>query len=219
VTRGRTIALGLGLGALGWMIFRGGQGAPVDTDSGEAQPWLNGVDDLIGAAYQVSSVFQGEQMQISLAGLAALKKVEALRLQRYDDATGKPLSPGDTVKGFATIGYGHKLLPNETYWTIDEITATRLLIADLTDAEAAVNNLVKVPLQQNQYDALVSFVFNVGAGAFRRSTLLKRLNAGNYAAAADQFPLWRKSNGVVMAGLVNRRVHERAMFIGQGVAV
>lgn len=213
---GRVIVAGSLLGMLAWLVFRGSQGARVDTDDGQAQGWLNGWDDMMGVAYQMGS---NNNMEISLAGIAAIKREEALRLNRYDDATGQDLKKGQAVKGFATIGYGHKLGPLENYWTITEAEATRLLASDLSDAEAAVNRLVKVPLSQNQYDALVSFVFNVGPGAFGRSTMLKLLNAGDYTGAANQFPAWRKSGGVVMAGLVKRRANERAMFLGMGVSV
>lgn len=214
MSSGRVIVAGCLFGGLAWMVFRGSQGAAVDTDDGQAQGWLNGYDDMMAVAYQVGG---NNDMDISLAGLAAIKREEKLMLVRYDDATGKALAKGEAVKGFATIGYGHKLGPLENYWTITQAEADRLLVSDLSDAEAAVNRLVKVPLTQNQYDALVSFVFNVGSGSFSRSTLLKLLNAKDYAGAAKQFPAWRKSNGVVMGGLVQRRANEMAMFLGQGV--
>lgn len=211
---GRVIVAGCLFGGLAWMVFRGAQGSQVDTDDGQAQGWLNGYDDMMAVAYQVGG---NNDMQISLAGLAAIKREEALSLVRYDDATGKALAKGQAVKGYATIGYGHKLGALENYWTITQAEADRLLVSDLSDAEAAVNRLVKVPLTQNQYDALVSFVFNVGGGAFSRSTLLRLLNAKDYAGAAKQFPAWRKSAGVVLQGLVKRRANEMALFLGQGV--
>lgn len=86
------------------------------------------------------------------------------------------------------------------------------LTEDLQDAEAAVSSLVKVPLSQGQFDALVSFVFNLGASAFTKSTLLKRLNAGLPVAAADEFKRWVYSGGVRLKGLVDRRAAEEAMF-------
>jgi peptidoglycan hydrolase-like protein with peptidoglycan-binding domain len=83
----------------------------------------------------------------------------------------------------------------------------------------AVRARVSVPLTQNQFDALVSFTFNVGAGAFGGSTLLKRLNAGDYAGGADEFGKWTKSGGKVFAGLVRRRTEEAALFRGGAAPV
>ncbi|WP_312069487.1 lysozyme, partial [Acinetobacter sp.] len=78
---------------------------------------------------------------------------------------------------------------------------------------ASVNNLVKVPLSQNQFDALVSLTYNIGSTAFKNSTLLKKLNAKDYAGAADQFLRWNKGGGKVLKGLVRRREAERALFL------
>lgn len=91
-----------------------------------------------------------------------------------------------------------------------------LLRADLGTAEAAVNRLVTVPLTQNQFDALVSLVFNIGEGNFSKSTLLRRLNAGEREAAAGQFGRWNKSKGVELAGLTKRRAAERELFLKAG---
>ena len=82
----------------------------------------------------------------------------------------------------------------------------------MDNAEAAINGRVTVPLTQPQFDALVSFVFNVGAGAFRKSTLLKKLNAGDYAEATAEFPRWVKGGGKTLPGLVVRRAAEMLLF-------
>ncbi|MGL4747421.1 MAG: lysozyme, partial [Shewanella sp.] len=87
------------------------------------------------------------------------------------------------------------------------------LAHELDDFADGVKKLVKVPLKQCQLDALVSFAFNVGVGALRDSTLLKLLNAGNYAGAADQFTRWNKAGGKVLPGLVTRRAAEKEMFL------
>ncbi len=165
-------------------------------------------DAVLPIAYKVENVFSsvwGGRMNLSLAGLAQLKQFEGLRLQPYKDAAG-----------LWTIGYGHLVKPGEWWDSITEAQAAQLLADDAGTAEDAVNSLVKVPLTQPQFDALVSFVYNVGVGAFRRSTLLRLLNAGDYAGAAGQFPLWRKAGGQVVAGLVNRRAAEVAMFASGG---
>ena len=84
---------------------------------------------------------------------------------------------------------------------------------DLKAFEQTVNNTVKVPLNQNQFDALVSLAYNIGSTAFKNSTLVKRLNEGNYKAAANQFNVWVNAGGKRMQGLVNRRAAERTLFL------
>jgi lysozyme len=96
---------------------------------------------------------------------------------------------------------------------ITEAAATALLLEDAVYAEHAVTHLVTVPLTQGQYDALVSFTYNVGAGRLQSSTLLKDLNAGNYAAAADQFGVWVMGGGKKLSELVMRRAAEARMFV------
>lgn len=148
-------------------------------------------------------------MRLSDVGLAHLKSFEGLRLEAYPDpgsANGLPI----------TIGYGSTRTMGGAAWMLgDRITeaeAAQLLRRDAAVAEAAVNRLVQVPLTQAQYDALVSFAFNVGAGAFESSTLLRLLNAGDYAGAATQFDRWVNNDGKKLAGLVRRRAAEREMF-------
>lgn len=195
------------LGVLGWMVFRGSQVAVADTADGEANGWLAGADDFMNVAYRIGGAIMLGGWEISLAGLNLIKRVEGIKLTRYKD-----------VAGYWTIGVGHKLQPWETMETITEAEAMRLLAQDVASAEAAINRLVKVALTQAQFDALVSFVFNVGSGAFARSTMLARLNAGDYAGAAAQFAKWVYAGGEVSQGLKNRRVAEAAYFIGQGGA-
>jgi len=81
------------------------------------------------------------------------------------------------------------------------------------EAEDAVNRLVKVELTQNQFDMLVSFVFNVGEGQFKRSTLLRLLNQGDYEGAANELPKWKFDNGKMIQGLLNRRLEEQKIFL------
>lgn len=137
------------------------------------------------------------------AGLALIKSFEGLRLEKYKDAVGK-----------WTIGYGHLILPNESFsHAISEADADALLRHDLEMTESGVHKLVTVDLNQNQFDALVAFTFNLGAGNLQTSTLLKLLNQGEYAQAADQFLRWNKAGGKVLAGLTRRREAERALFL------
>ncbi len=146
------------------------------------------------------------KMKISDAGLNKLKKFEGLELCPYLDSAGK-----------ITIGYGHLILPHEKHLLtgcITEPEAERLLRNDVKTAEKYVNKYVDVPLSQNEFDALVSFVYNVGGGAFKASTMLKRLNSGNKHLAADEFERWIYAGGVKSKGLLARRMAEKKTFIG-----
>jgi len=142
---------------------------------------------------------------ISRSGLDKIKAHEALRLRPYKDQAGK-----------WTIGYGHLILPHETNLLTGQITesqALELLKNDLAIAEKAVNNMVTVSITGNQYDALVSLVFNIGIGAFAKSTLLKVLNEKNYTQAAREFLRWKYVGKKVSTGLFARRKREQRLFL------
>lgn len=111
-----------------------------------------------------------------------------------------------------TIGYGHTGPDVVVGLVIDEARAEELLRADLCEAVDCVNRAVTVAISQNQFDALVDFCFNVGCGAFEKSTLLKKVNSADFAGAAAQFALWVHAGGGVVAGLVRRRKMEAEMF-------
>jgi lysozyme len=137
-------------------------------------------------------------MQLSTAGLNFIKQSEGFRSHTYLDAAGLP-----------TIGYGHRLLHAQSFPAgISESDAAALLAADVRDAEQAVQRLVKVSLNQGQFDALVDFCFNLGQGRLASSTLLKVLNAGRYATAAEQLLLWDQAGGKPLAALKARREGE-----------
>ena len=135
-------------------------------------------------------------------GLALMQQFEGLCLTAYQDCVG-----------VWTIGYGHTGRDVHAGLNITEEQALDLLMRDSAAAAAAVNRLVTAKLTQNQFDALVSFVYNLGQGSLASSTLLRMLNAGDHAGAADQFPRWNKAGGVVVAGLQRRREAERALFM------
>lgn len=140
-------------------------------------------------------------MRISEAGLNLIKSFEALRLKAYMP----------TIHDVPTIGYGH----TRGVQMGDECTeeeADQYLRDDLADAEATVNHYVEPDITQNQFDALTSLVFNIGAGNFRSSTLLRLLNAGNLDGAAKQFGVWVRQAHVTLAGLTRRRSAERELF-------
>lgn len=148
-------------------------------------------------------------MQTSNNGIALIKGFEGCRLTAYPD-------PGTGGKPW-TIGYGWTFpvdgKPIKPGMTIDQATADRLLKTGLVSYENDVLKLVKVKLSQNQFDALVSFAYNVGSRALSTSTLLKKLNAGDIKGAADEFLRWNKSGKEVLPGLTKRRKVERDVFL------
>lgn len=139
--------------------------------------------------------------QIGKAGLDLVKSFEGLKLRAY-------LCPAKVW----TIGYGSTgphVTPGKV---ITAAQADELLQDDLDRFEKAVTRLVTVPLTQNQYDALVSFAFNVGISALERSTLLKRVNAKLFDQARAEFAKWNRAGGRPLAGLTRRRAAEAALF-------
>lgn len=144
-------------------------------------------------------------MRTSDKGLHFIMAHEGVRLEAYPD-------PGTGTEPW-TIGVGHTSGVREgDTCTMDEAMA--YLRQDVGVAEDAVNRLVNVALTQDQFDALVDFTFNEGAGALASSTLLRLLNAGDYAGADKQFARWNLANGRVLPGLVTRRADEAALFNG-----
>lgn len=155
-------------------------------------------------------------MIISDNGLDKIKAWEAFIPFAYDDfdppARRRKIKMGDKVNGTLTIGYGHTGADVKPGMTVTEDRAEELLRRDVARFESAVDRLVKVDLNQNQFDALVSFCFNVGEGNFGSSTLLKKLNAGDYDAVPEELMKWTKSKGKKLQGLVNRRAAEAGLW-------
>jgi len=158
-------------------------------------------------------------MKTSTNGRKFIAKEEGNILYAYDDATNKRVNVGDTVRGTITIGVGHTTAagsPTVTPgMTITASESDAILAKDLAAVEAQINNLVKVPVNQNQYDALVSFQFNTGGLA--RSQILRSLNAGDYDGAASAFMNWTKANGNATL-LAGRRQREIALFKSKNTA-
>lgn len=142
-----------------------------------------------------------KNMAVSANGLDLIKKFEGFRDTPY-------ICPG----GMLTIGYGNVIKEGE-YTKITKDQAEALLRSTVSSFERTIQKQVKVPLTQNQYDALISFAYNVGSGAFSDSTLLKLLNNKNYNAAAEEFLKWTKSNGKILRGLQRRREEEKELFL------
>lgn len=145
-------------------------------------------------------------MNTSQSGINLIKGFEGKRLSAYDDGVG-----------VWTIGYGTIKYPNGVRVkkgdTCTDAQAESYLKNDLVKFESAINRLVKVPLNQNQFDALSSFIYNLGETNLSKSTLLRKLNAKDYKGAADQFLVWNKAGGKVLTGLVRRREAERNLFL------
>ena len=142
-------------------------------------------------------------MTINSEGVNLIKSFEGMELEAYLDAVD-----------VWTIGYGHTKTA-EPGMVITEAQAEELLREDLAEFEEAVTEAVEVSINSNQFSALVSFCFNLGAGSLFQSTLLKLLNQGDFQGAADQFPRWDKAGGQALEGLTRRRKAERALFLGQ----
>ena len=145
-------------------------------------------------------------MQTSEKGIALIKQFEGCKLTAYQDSVG-----------VWTIGYGWTQpvdgKPIRAGMTIKQETAERLLKTGLVSYESDVSRLVKVGMTQGQFDALVSFTYNLGARSLSTSTLLRKLNAGDYTGAAAEFMSWNKAGGKALKGLTRRREAERTLFL------
>ena len=139
-------------------------------------------------------------MKIGYEGLKMIKHFEGLELNAYQCAAG-----------VWTIGYGHTKVVQQGM-VISEETADEMLVEELKEYENYINDMVNCPLNQNQFDALVSWVYNLGPANLQASTLLKVLNAGDYAGVPAQIKRWNKAGGKVLEGLTRRREAEADLF-------
>lgn len=173
------------------------------------QKQVDAADKLIATAYDDLNDVLGiatDEMHVSPSGVDLICNFEGLRLKAYDDGVGV------WTIGFGTTKYpnGIRVKKGDTC-TLDQAKA--YMQNDLKSFEQTVNNTVKVPLNQNQFDALVSLAYNIGTNAFSKSMLVKKLNANDIRGAADQFDVWVNAGGKRMQGLVNRRTVEKALFL------
>lgn len=146
-------------------------------------------------------------MNISEQGLSLIKEFEGFSPTPYPD-----------VVKVNTIGYGTTVYPNGNKVLLsdpkcNEAQAEVWLQNDLKRFVDDLNRMVKGRVAQQQFDALCSLIYNIGATHFQNSTLLRKLNAGDIQGAADEFPKWNKAGGKVVQGLVNRRAKERKLFL------
>lgn len=144
-------------------------------------------------------------MNCSNKGLAFIMEFEGVKLKAYPD----PATGGDPW----TVGVGHTGPEVVQGLEITEVQALDYLRADIETAEKCINQCVTDTLTQDQFDALCSFVFNLGCGNFRKSTLLKKINEGDDVGASLEFSKWDKASGKVMAGLTRRRAAEAELFL------
>jgi GH24 family phage-related lysozyme (muramidase) len=144
-------------------------------------------------------------MNLSQKGLDLIKQFEGLRLEAY-----KALK----TEKYWTIGYGHYGEDVKEGQKITKTQAENLLKQDVKRFEHGVHDAIRVDdLNQNQYDALVSFAYNVGVSAFKKSTLVEKINKKDFEGASKEFARWNKSGGKVIQGLINRRVKEKELFL------
>lgn len=147
-------------------------------------------------------------MKTSQEGIDLIKRFEGFRSRAYQDSAGVW-----TIGYGTTAGAGVRVHPG---MAINRELAEKYLRRHLRQVERAVDRLVSAPLKQHEFDALVSFIYNVGDGAFSKSTLRQKLNAGDKAGAANEFLRWNKAGGKTLDGLKRRRKAERRMFLGKG---
>lgn len=140
-------------------------------------------------------------MRTNEAGVRLIKQFEGFSPKPYK-------CPG----GVLTIGFGHAIRQGELFTEIDEFEGHQLLLRDLKEAEAAIARHVTAPLNENQFSALASWVFNLGAERLRKSTLLRLLNKSRHQDAAAEFPKWSYAGGIRLNGLKARRLAERKLF-------
>tara|TARA_R100000664_G_scaffold22707_2_gene32204 strand:+ start:187 stop:639 length:453 start_codon:yes stop_codon:yes gene_type:complete len=143
------------------------------------------------------------KMKISEEGISLIKSYEGCELKAYQDSVG-----------VWTIGYGHIKDVKEGD-QINQDEAEHLLKEEMPEYEGYINDMVKVPLQQNQFDALCSWVFNLGPKNLSESTLLRVLNDQKYNEVPEQIKRWNKAGGVILGGLVKRREAEANLFEGK----
>jgi lysozyme len=145
-------------------------------------------------------------MNISENGIKNIINFEGLKLKAYKDSVGIP-----------TIGIGTIAYPSGSKVKIGDVCTKEQAIEYLKfymiDMEKQINSMIKVKITQNQYDALCSFCYNLGHGALKQSTLLKKINLNDFKGASDEFLKWNKAGGKVIDGLTKRRNAEKELFL------
>lgn len=168
---------------------------------------MNTVGKRVAGLLLALALSLGGATYLSAPGVQHIATSEGLRLVAYPD-------PGTNGAPW-TICYGHtKGVYRGMRATVEQ--CERWLAEDLRVAEREVQKLLRAPVRQGQYDALVSFVFNAGARNLATSTLLKLTNSGNWQLSCKQYPRWKYANGIILEGIVTRRYLEEAMCLKGG---
>ena len=141
-------------------------------------------------------------MKISERGINLIQSFEGFYPKEYACPSGYP-----------TIGFGTVIKHGAYPEGVTKEQATGMMMAEINRIERSVNRLIAVEINQNQFDALCSFCYNLGSGALQASTLRSLINRGDFIAAAEEFPKWCHAGGRKLAGLVRRRWAEREMFL------
>lgn len=147
-------------------------------------------------------------MKTSKKGIELITKYEGFSAKPYKEPNGN-----------MAIGYGHQIKPGENFTTIDKDYAKKLLQDDLVNAENSVKKYIFPDLEQKEFDALVSFTYNLGGGNLQKSTLRDKVNLGDKIGASREFGKWTKSQGKVLNGLVKRRKAEREMYLANKIDI
>jgi lysozyme len=140
-------------------------------------------------------------MKLNQAGIDLVKKFEGCKLEVYKD-----------LRGFATVGYGHRTFLDMRH-CISQDEADQLLASDLQKTADALSEMITLDLNDNQFSACVCLAFNIGVNAFKDSTLLKLLNGGGVSPASEQFERWAHAGDIIIQGLLRRRLAEKALFL------
>lgn len=197
---GVSLAVGAAFIARGVGTFDlGGEGSGAESDDTDGEP----PTVIEQAANVATNALTGNPATLSANGLVMLGHSEGFSAMAYPDYKGQ------------SIGFGHLIKSGEEFLlgaVITEAQAAELEAGDVAWAERAVLSAVSAPLTQAQFDALVQLCFNIGESAFKKSTLVRILNAGDYAGAAAQFDRWNKAGGQVSDALVGRRAKEKLLF-------
>lgn len=196
--KGKGLAVGFGIFALAMYAYYVLSGA-VETSN-----FIDWIESIVTRGNLKVNSLTGTYLDKALSLIA---DIETFSAKAYPDP------PGQYDK--YSIGYGHQLRSGDGFSatsTITEATALQLLADDVSWADTCVGNSVTSPLTDNQRAALMSLAYNIGCGAFQDSTLVSKLNTGDYAGASAEFPRWNRANGSVLQALIDRRTKEQELF-------
>ena len=168
---------------------------------------------LLSIIGQLLQITRNRNMNISQEGLSLIKKFEGCPTDNDGNAVSYRCAANKATIGYGSLKYKGKPVEDGMKITMQE--AEDLLLHEMNEYEGYINDMVKVELNQNQFDALVAWVFNLGPSNLKSSTLLKLLNTGDYNSTPSQIKRWNKAGGKVLQGLIRRREAEALLFEGK----